>query len=71
LLTSERDKSDWNVTSGDLAMQRGTVVSIRWHTDESLTPAPRRVLPATAETRNHVTPAILRCREYSKLTLSR
>jgi len=67
LPTSERDQPDRDVSSRDLTMQRGTVVSIQRRTDESLTPAPRRIVPTTAETRNHVIPAILRRREYSKL----
>jgi hypothetical protein len=50
-------------------MQRGTVVAIRRRAEESLTPTPLRIVSATAETRSHVTPAILRCRQHSKLSV--
>jgi hypothetical protein len=71
LLTSEGDEADRDCRSRDLAVQRRTVVLIRRRSDESLTPAPRRIASTAAETRNHVSPAILRCREHSKLVLSR
>jgi len=51
-------------------MQRSTVVSTRRHAHESLTPTPRRIVSATAETRNHITPAILRRGQHSKLSIS-